>query len=148
MKKILLALAMMAGILAAQAGDQIPMYVNLRPVQSYNGKYGYVNSVGTQIVRPVYDDARAFINGFALVQRGGKWGYLNSNGQKLTNCIYDSAMDFYNGYAIVKRKGKWGAIATTGAEVVPCKFDSKDDLTRLVIVYNAAGEVEDVQLNQ
>lgn len=43
-----------------------------------DGKWGYINTKGEQIVECKFDDAYDFNEGFARVEKDGKWGYINT----------------------------------------------------------------------
>ena len=59
-----------------------------------NGKWGYIDDNGNEIIPCVYDDTKQFKHGLAVVYVGGKWsdyifpdkypnvkmGYINSKG--------------------------------------------------------------------
>jgi hypothetical protein len=45
-----------------------------------NGKYGYINREGVEVVPCVYDGAWGFSEGLARVRKNGKWGYINREG--------------------------------------------------------------------
>ena len=45
-----------------------------------DGKWGYINTKGEQIVECKFDDAMGFNEGFAAVQKDGKRGYINTKG--------------------------------------------------------------------
>ena len=45
-----------------------------------DGKWGYINTKGEQIVECKFDDAYYFNEGFARVKKDGKWGYINTKG--------------------------------------------------------------------
>lgn len=91
-----------------------------------NGKYGYIDDVGREIVPVIYDDISDFGDGKrpAAASRNGKWGYVNTNGKELTEFKYEDAFSFdwsnnlapvykksYNGYAA-------GYVSLTGAEKI------------------------------
>ena len=45
-----------------------------------DGKWGYINTKGEQIIECKFDDAYYFNEGFARVEKDGKWGYINTKG--------------------------------------------------------------------
>ena len=91
-----------------------------------DGKWGYINTKGEQIVECKFDDAYYFNEGFARVKKDGKWGYINTKGEQIIECKFDDACDFSEGFARVKKDGKWGYINTKGCSVI---FDeSKNEI--------------------
>ncbi|MEE3390269.1 MAG: WG repeat-containing protein [Candidatus Cryptobacteroides sp.] len=57
------------------------------------GKYGFVDTIGHEIVPCRYDDAFDFHEGMARVESGGKWGYIDKSGREVIPCIYCQAYD-------------------------------------------------------
>lgn len=139
MKRFLLALiAIVMGATALMAQNQgYPT-----PRENMAGKWGYVNATGQMVIRPRYDTAMPFKEGYAAVEQSGKWGFINLQGKLICKVQYQIVHDFHQGYAVVKYKGKWGAIDKTGQQVVPCKFDKEGDLAniRQIIITNQKGE--------
>ena len=43
-----------------------------------NGKWGFVNEKGEEVVPPKYDDVWNFYDGFARVELDNKWGLVNT----------------------------------------------------------------------
>lgn len=52
----------------------------LKLVQDYSGKWGFCTQSGRMVIKPKYDNAFPFRDGFAAVERDGKWGYINEQG--------------------------------------------------------------------
>ena len=50
-----------------------------------NGKYGFVDKTGTEVISCKYDDARSFHDGRAGVKLNGKWGTVNKSGVETWN---------------------------------------------------------------
>lgn len=105
-----------------------------KPAESLNGKYGYVSPTGQFMIRPRYDNALPFNQGYAAVEIRGKWGFIDVHGRTVAKCEYESVKDFNLGYAIVKKNGKWGAIDPKGELVVPCQYDTWGELDHIKVV--------------
>ena len=91
-----------------------------------DGKYGYINTKGEQIVECKFDNGGDFNEGFAVVKKDGKWGYINTKGEQIVECKFDNGGDFNEGFAVVKKDGKCGYINTKGCSVI---FDeSKNEI--------------------
>lgn len=112
------------------------------PMESMSGLYGYANSVGQMVIKPRYDNALPFREGFAAVERRGKWGFIDLRGKVIAKLIYDSVKDFNYGFAIVQLNGKWGAIDTDGNLIVPCEHDTYGELENLKVVHLPDGGVQ------
>lgn len=67
-----------------------PKYRNVRsyseglaPVQSPNGRWGYVDEKQHWIIQPRFEDAQEFKGGRAAARQNGKWGFINKRGEWL-----------------------------------------------------------------
>ncbi|MCS7004551.1 MAG: WG repeat-containing protein [Cytophagales bacterium] len=90
-----------------------PFQGGFAAVQFPNGKWGYVNQRGREIVGAVYDGATDFKEGYAAVCNGciadlanhqfhgGKWGFINQYGSLVIPLKYDDAQGFSEGLASV-----------------------------------------------
>ena len=87
-----------------------------------DGKYGFINEDGEEIVPCKYDDASNFWGGFASVKTKGLWGFVNENGEESIPCKYKVVYDFSGGLARVKTKEGWGFVNKNGKEIIPCKY--------------------------
>jgi len=85
-----------------------------------NGKYGFVNQKGEEIVPPKYDyaDTHFFSPDWVIrVKCGNKYGLLDSNGREIVPCLYD---DIEGGSLsdgipfLAKRNGKYAYIDSKG----------------------------------
>lgn len=97
-----------------------------------NGKCGYVNAMGKEVISCKYAAADAFYGNLARVQtqEGGRMGLINTQGQEVLPCTYDyiepSAVD---GLIFCARKlvddGGWecGLRDTTGTAFVPEEYN-------------------------
>ena len=92
-----------------------------------DGKWGYINTKGEQIVECKFYNAHNFNEGFAHVQKDGKCGYINTKGEQIIECKFDYAGDFKEGFAPVFKDGKYGYINTKGEQIIECKFDDVRD---------------------
>ena len=89
-----------------------------------NGKCGFVDKSGKEVIPCVYDFAWGFSDGLARVWLNGKWGFIDKSGKQVIPCVYDDAWEFSDGLARVWLNGKWGFIDKNGKEVIPCVYDN------------------------
>ena len=75
-----------------------------------NGKIGFINTSGKEIVSPKYTSAQDFSEGLAVVELNGKYGFINTQGKEVIKPKYEDALSFSEGLAAVKINGKWGYI--------------------------------------
>lgn len=107
-----------------------------------DGKAGFVDSEGKEVVG-WFDDAGSFsASGLASVMIDGKWGYVDLKGDLVINPTFDGAYRFVAGVAIVKVAGKSGHINTTGAYITQPIYEkvglfSEDGLASATLNGNA-----------
>lgn len=121
-------------------------YHYLAVVRDENGKYGYINEKGREIIPCRYDNADDFQeNGLAAVAKKTdqdaegeeffQWGFINCEGEEVIPMQYD-AID-YTGFAdngllaVANMEGfdedgdgiyAWGFINEQGKNVIPCQY--------------------------
>ncbi len=90
-----------------------------------NGKWGFIDESGREVVPCKYDEIGTFIDGLAIIGIDSKYGYIDKKGKELVPCKYDDIAYFFSidGRASVKLNGKTGCVDKTGREIVPCKYD-------------------------
>lgn len=96
-----------------------------------DGKWGYVDQTGKEVVPLIYDEVEAFNDGLARVEKDGKWGCVDQTGKEVVSPQYDEIGLFHEGLARVKNYseygGRYGYIDKTGKAVVPLKYDEIGD---------------------
>lgn len=103
-----------------------------------NGKWGFLNLKGQEIIEPNYTMLSDFKNGVSIASfeiilpmkayddvahSGIEYGLINENGLMLTNQKYDFIKPFHNDYAIAYKNNKYGIINKNGGEVVDFLYD-------------------------
>lgn len=87
------------------------------------GRWGFVDASGREVVAPRYQLVRQFSDGLCAVNLG-HWRYIDGEGRELTTARMKYAGDFHEGLAAVaNEKLKWGFIDREGALVIPHAFD-------------------------
>jgi len=87
------------------------------------GKFGYMDRDGRVVIQPLFDSARRFLDGLAVVQVGKKWGCIDKAGKIVIKPQFDRPYSFSEGLAAVSVGGKWGYIDNTGKTVINMQFD-------------------------
>ena len=84
-----------------------------------DGKYGFINKDGEEIIPCKYIDADDFFDGLARVHSKEGWGFVNKDGEEIISCKYEDADYFWFGAetAEVKLNGEWITIDKTGKQV-------------------------------
>ena len=106
-----------------------------------NGKYGYIDKFGIEIIECKYDIAETFREGLALVN-DGRWKFVDKGGRvalQVNDCLdfYGFNNGFSEGLCKVGNKieddsddddsAKIGFIDKTGKLVIDCQFDHASD---------------------
>jgi hypothetical protein len=110
----------------------------LKRIKCANGKYGFVDRTGKEIIPCIYDEIGSFSEGLAPVNLNGKWGYIDRTGKVIIPYKYDEIGSFSEGHAPVNLNGKWGYIDKTGKVVIPCKYDRAEYFSkgRALVILN------------
>ena len=56
----------------------------LIPLKNAADKFGFIDTLGTWVIQPQYDDALTFSEGFASVCKNDSCYYINKEGQKIS----------------------------------------------------------------
>lgn len=109
--------------------ESIQCYDRLFPFQEglakveKDGKFGYINYHGDEVISCIYDNAEYFVDGLAKVVRDKRYGYININGKEIIPCKYLDISAFVDGLAKVKNEEKkYGYVNQKGKEVIPCQY--------------------------
>lgn len=94
-------------------------------IQTMGGeKIGYKNPAGQVVIKPRFEEANVFLNGYATVRIGGRWGMIDSTGREILPMKYRELDYFAEGLAGASLDGKkFGFVNTAGAVVIPFTFD-------------------------
>lgn len=104
---------------------------NLKTFKGTNGKFGFRDLSGKEIISPKYYGAKDFSEGMAAVSimesATEKWGYINEIAKEMTAFIYGDALPFSEGLAAARPLGKtwdafYGFIDKTGKLVIPHEY--------------------------
>lgn len=94
----------------------------LRPFQR-EGKWGYVDASGKEVIGPRFVWAEEFSEGLAAFESDeGKHGYIDETGRVVIEPRFDNWTDFSEGLAAVSVDFAWGYIDKTGAWAIPPRF--------------------------
>ena len=104
-----------------------------------DGKYGFINEDGEEIISCKYEDADAFSDGVAKVKSAEGWGFVNEDGEEIVACKYEDVCRFYEGLAKVKSAEGWGFVNENGEEIISCKYKDAIFSNGLAIVRSKKG---------
>ena len=109
------------GVLACSEG----LYLVVR-----NGRYGYLDARGKEVIPCQYRLANPMKDGFAMVCDSTRYGMIDRRGKVFLPLEYDNSgyrseiYTFYEGLALVEKDGKYGYINTNGEIAVPLRYAS------------------------
>jgi hypothetical protein len=101
---------------------------HLWPVK-YANKWGYVDTLGRELIIPVYDSVGVFAGGIASVSIAGKKGVMNNKGTLVVPVQYDGIVLDRAGDYHVYANGKWGLINKQGNTLLPVKYEAIGQFT-------------------
>lgn len=114
-------------------------------VKSYEGKYGYINKKGKEVIKPQFDEAESFKEDLALVKHSGEKFFIDKKGKKVFSANYDIVHSFSQGLARVMRIAfqtddgpyrAWGFINKKGEVVVPLVYWGANDFSEGLAAVN------------
>ncbi|REK77669.1 WG repeat-containing protein [Paenibacillus paeoniae] len=124
---------------------------------SFNGKEGYIDTFGTIVIAPKYDESWYFNEGLSYVKNNGKFGYIDLSGKEVVPLKYDEvSTSFSNGLArvaigqdyipqssdnqyfgneentdyVVLTNKKFGFVNRAGKEIVSLQYNYADEFVR------------------
>ena len=71
-----------------------------------DGRWGYLDRKGREIIRPQFESAWPFHEGLAAVRMNGRWGYINRRGNLVIRYKFSKPGNFSNGRAKVTYRGQ------------------------------------------
>ena len=100
-----------------------------------NGKSGFINKYGHEVIKCQYEDCYDFMEGLAAAKKNGKWGFIDTIGNLVIDFTYDDIVyyGFSDGFAGVKKDGKFGLIDKNGNVVIPFVYDGILDFNRCYV---------------
>jgi len=103
------------------------------------GKFGFIDTLGNEVIKCKYDYAKDFHEGYAAVYKGdfdkhgyptkGKWAYIDKTGTITIDYKYKDAKDFHGGLAPVKYGKKYGYINKKAELVIQCKYTDAESFS-------------------
>lgn len=95
-----------------------------------DGKYGFIDKMGIEVVSPKYHYLSFFSEGLAIAELNGKWGVINKIEKEVIPFKYDyidfgyMKNPFGEGLIAVQLDGRWGYLDNTNTEVIPLEYDN------------------------
>ena len=100
-----------------------------------DGKYGFIDTAGQEIIPCTYDAVSNFTNGFSIVKANGKYGVINDNGDVVVDVRWSYLRDPI--FEVPEKQNLWGWVVSdtvngevlsglidkNGEMVIPCEYD-------------------------
>ena len=74
--------------------EEVYKDLKLYSYQADDGKWGFVDKTGEEVIPLIYDDAWSFNEGLARVQKDDKWGFVDSNSSVVVDYKYEKVTEF------------------------------------------------------
>lgn len=121
----------------------------LIPLKNTDDKVGFIDTLGHWVIKPMYDDALPFSEGFSAVCKNDSCFYINKEGSRNTEFYYDETENYRNGLAIVKKGNAYylvnrsGQLISKGYQDINAPSDNLYvcKLNNLYGAINAKGEI-------
>jgi hypothetical protein len=88
-----------------------------------NGKYGYIDTAGNEVIQAMYDNAGDFHGDITWIRLNGKEGLINRSGRFILPAMYNAIGSFDKRYVSVDSGGKWGILTVSGELTTPIEYD-------------------------
>jgi hypothetical protein len=123
----------------------LPISDNLMCAQfGENDKFGYLGEDGKYTIPAIYDDAKSFSYGVALVKTENGWGEINTSGQETIKSEWDDIKprsEVSPKYSWVKRTGLWYGLEISNNKLITQGYADAHNFTSedVAFVYNEDG---------
>lgn len=88
-----------------------------------NGKWGFFDASGKQVIQPIFDEVLSFHDNYAAARINKRWGFIDKKGKFVINPNFEGARNFSEGLAPVKKGNLWGCIDEKGRLVLDYSFE-------------------------
>ena len=105
-----------------------------------NGKIGYIDTFGKEVISPKYDGGFSFKEGknFIQVKSGNNWKILDLSGKEIKELEIDDLGEYTEGYILSEKNGKYGYIDESGEIAIPLEYDFAENFSNNLAI--VAGE--------
>ena len=104
--------------------EVMPFQDGIAAFLSNDGKWGFINKNGNEIIRAQYSNIYTFTNGMALVVKDDKYGAIDVNGKIVCPIEYKNALGYSEELcAVQSQNGKWGFVDKEGSIIIDLMYD-------------------------
>ncbi|SFM07692.1 WG repeat-containing protein [Shimia aestuarii] len=105
---------------------------------SRDGKWGFIDATGAEVISFNYDYASGFREGASVVMVDGWWGLIADDGNYIVEPVYDIIRFLTHGpYLMFETRGKQGVLHASGEMLADAQFDQvhvvSEDLVNVVV---------------
>ena len=90
--------------------DALPFSAENYAAVKKNGKWGFIDTAGREVIPFIFDDALSFGQHLAAVKHGEFWGYISIYGHVVIEPVFHEAKSFSGGNAPVLTDRGWQII--------------------------------------
>lgn len=90
-----------------------------------NAKFGYIDTLGNEVIPPIYENASKFHGDYAKVQLNGKLGLIDRDGNVTIPIVYE-ALDYdmwTKAHVTTKKEGLLGVLSLQGEVLLDFQYD-------------------------
>ncbi|GAB2821988.1 WG repeat-containing protein [Ferruginibacter profundus] len=109
--------------------------------------HGIINSKGSIIIPPAYNEIYAATADKWVVMNKAKWGMIDKNAKLIVPLIYDDAKLFKDGLIAVKKDGKYGFVDEHNKNVIPFTYESAGSFSDGAALVKSAGKYGYIEKN-
>ena len=108
-----------------QSDKKQPEYDRIRPYSEdmaaveKNGRWGFIDRQGREIVKPQYQDVLPYGESRAAVKKDGHWGFVDKAGKETVKPQYDTVWPYKDGRATVQKGGERQSLDINGKPITP-----------------------------
>lgn len=99
--------------------ERIEFSDGLCMVKDGNGKIGFLDESGKEVIKCNYISAKGFSDDLCPVYNGAQWGVINKEGELIVPFSYSDINNFYEGLALVVKDSKYGYVDKLGKISIP-----------------------------
>ncbi len=119
----------------------LPEYKHLFPVKNRDGKWGFVNTTGTEVFPTVYDNFRyEYKDKHLLLQLNGRWGIYTPTAQEIIKPIYKQIFYQQQQSYKVLPFSTFEILSSTGTALYTLDADHISLLTNATFAYSILGK--------
>ena len=95
---------------------------DLSMVIDKKGRVGFADSSGKQVIKCIYESARPFADGYAIVMKSGKYGIIDTKGKVVLPLKFNSLTSWNEELYLAKSGKVSGLVNKQGKIVLPAKY--------------------------